>query len=171
MAYKASPEVQFKVQVFEQADVKFKEYLDTFETKYAAELKTLESLREIRNTALDEAKRAVREEADEGTDSTVKTITVGRFMATKKESIFYLPEKFMAMLHARNLYDAAIAAKAVQITTSIPYQEAKAFLAKNGLEEEFEECEDGTPANDSRDLPQTSPRLWLRVQGQVTKER
>lgn len=147
--HKISESTQTRIDAFEQADKAFRAAWDDFEQKHQQELEYLDKLREERNVRLDEAKRVMRDEAAELDITKVKFLKAGPFSVQKKWSGFYLPEKFVAMLEGRHLYDQAVAEGAVREITEVPFEKAKAFLESKGLRDDFAECEDGkelTPA-------------------------
>jgi hypothetical protein len=148
--FQCSQETQDKVVIFEAADRVYKDAWEQFEKEMELRLITLDRLRENRNAKLDDAKRALRTEAVEADITQIKLIKAGPFSVQKKWSQFYLPERTVAILKAKGLYDAAISAKVVAEKIELAkYEEFKQFLDKAGVVKDFEECEDGqelTPA-------------------------
>ena len=148
--FQCSDEVKAKVTAFETADATYKTAWEQFEQAAQAQLDYLDKLREDRNAKLDDAKRGLRAEALEADITDIKSIKVGPLTAQKKWTSFYNPEKLVAGLRAKGLYDTAIAAKVVmeKIETA-KFDEVKNFLKNEGIEKDFEDCEDGqemTPA-------------------------
>lgn len=145
-----SDKVKEKVGIFGQSDAAFKAAWDSFEQRHATELAQLEKLREERNAKLDDARRALREEAVEADITRVKEIRIGPFVVNKKWHAFYIPEKLAAKLESRDLYDTATSKNVVAEKIEIAkYDVVKQFLQDLGLVKEFEDCEDGqelTPA-------------------------
>ena len=148
--FQVSQETQDKVAAFEQSDANFKNAWAVFEQRLEQELALLDKVREDRNAKLDEARRALRAEAQELSITHCKVVKAGPFSVLKKWSSFYIPEKFVAMLKDRGLYDAAVSAKVVAEKIEVgKFEAVKAFLTNEGVAQDFEECEDGcelTPA-------------------------
>ena len=141
--FKASQDVKDKIKVFQEADATFRAEWEAFELQNASQLEKLEKLRDDRNAKLDEAKRSLRAEADT-IDVMRTTFTEGPFKVQKKWSDFFIPEKLVALLTDRGLYDSALSAKIVQIVVSTAkFAEVKQFLENNGVLKDFECCEDG----------------------------
>lgn len=148
--FQCSDEAKAKVEAFELSDKAYRSAWDQFEQAAQQQLDYLDKLREDRNAKLDDAKRKLREEASEADITTVKSVKLGPFNAVKKWSNFYNPEKLVAGLKAKGLYDMAISAKVVaeKIETA-KFDEVKNFLTAQGIVKDFEDCEDGnelTPA-------------------------
>lgn len=156
-AFECREDTKTKIALFEVADKQFKDIWNAFEATHERELNELEKLREERNVRLDEAKRSLRAEL-ETIDESRATFAVGPFKAQKKFSDFYIPEKLVAMLGDRGLYDIAIGAKivAVKIETA-KFDEVKNFLRIHGIEKEFECCEDGMNAPNAISGPKSVP--------------
>lgn len=145
-AFKCQESTKNKVALFEEADQKFKKAWEVFETEHATQLADLEKLREERNVRLDDAKRGLRAELETITEFRA-TFTEGPFKIQKKFSDFYIPEKLVAMLNERGLYDTAIRAKIIAIKVeTAKFDEVKNFLRAHNIEKEFECCEDGVDA-------------------------
>lgn len=158
--YQFTKETQDKINLYNQADQDFKAAWAVFEQKMAVELQHLDQLREDRNVKLDEAKRAARTEAAEVSISDAKSIAFGGFSVMKKWSDFYIPEKLVALLKDKGLYDAALAAKAVAEKIEVAkFDEVKAFLQKEGVDKDFEECEDGIELTPAVTGPKPIPAL------------
>ena len=148
--YQVSKETQDKNAIFEQAEAAFKASLEAFERTHELELIALDKLREDRNAKLDEVKRALRAEAVDADITEVKFIKIGKFSVQKKWTHYYSPEKFVALLKDKGLYDSALSAKIVAEKIEVAkFEQAEAFLKTEGVAKDFEECEDGqelTPA-------------------------
>lgn len=146
-----------KIALFEAADQKFKKAWEVFETLHEIELRDLEKLREERNVCLDDAKRNLRAELETITE-TRATFVEGPFKVQKKFSNFYIPEKLVAMLTDRGLYDTAVNAKiiAVKVETA-KFDEIKNFLRAHNIEKDFECCEDGADAPGAISGPKSVP--------------
>lgn len=146
--HKLSEETTKAIQDYEALDRQFKDAWSVFEQAHRTELEHLDQLREARNAALDQAQRALRSEAQDPS-CTVRSISAGPFQVVKKKTEFYDADMFIARLHERELYDAAITEKAVIERIEIDYKEARNFLKGRSLLDDFEDCEDGaemTPA-------------------------
>lgn len=141
--FKCSQYTQDKIQAFQEADAEFRAEWEAFEQEQATRLEKLEKLREDRNVKLDDAKRSLRQELDV-VDEMRMTTTQGPFKIQKKWSDFYIPEKLVAMLADRGLYDAALTAGIVRVRVeTAKYNEVRRFLETNGIDRDFECCEDG----------------------------
>lgn len=155
--FECREDTKARIALFEAADKAFKEGLETFESAHELELIYLNRLREDRNVKLDEAKRSLRAELEMISEMRT-TFTEGPFKVQKKFSDFYIPEKLVAMLTDRGLYDTAIGAKivAVKVETA-KFEEVKNFLRIHGLEKEFECCEDGADSPGAISGPKQVP--------------
>lgn len=156
-AFECQEDTKAKIALFEVVDKQFKEAWNAFEAAHERELNELEKIREERNVRLDEAKRSLRAEL-ETIDEMRATFSVGPFKAQKKFSDFYIPEKLVAMLVDRGLYDIAVGAKmvAVKVETA-KFDEVKNFLRIHGIEKEFECCEDGMNSPSAISGPKSVP--------------
>lgn len=137
---------------FTTADAKFQQAWTLFEERYGAELTQLEMLREERNSRLDSAIRAVREEADLSQE---KTLKAGPFTAQKKESHLFHQDMLLSRISERDLYDAARTAGAIEVKYSIDYKLMKAFLEARKVYADFEDCEDIKPLTTAISGPKT----------------
>lgn len=148
--FDCSADAKSRIDAFTQADSAFRSAWQLFEQQHAAELDYLDRLREERNAKLDEARRILREEAMEADITQVKYISAGPFTVQKKWHGFYIVEKLMAKLEARNLLDTAFAERIlVKKVEAGKYDEVHDFLQVQGIDGAFEDCEDGeemTPA-------------------------
>lgn len=148
--FQGSKELQDKIDDFEKSDITFKSAWSVLEQKMAQELEYLDGLREERNEKLDLAKRALRAEALEASIKDVKFVKIGPFSVQKKWSSFYVPEKLVALLKDKGLYDSAISAKIIAEKIEVEkFDVVKQYLKVEGIEADFEDCEDGmemTPA-------------------------
>lgn len=141
--FKCSKDTEDKIKAFQAADYDFRAEWEAFELQNSSRLETLERLREDRNAKLDEAKRSLRAELDL-VDEMRLTSSQGPFKVQKKWSDFYIPEKLVSMLVDRGLYDTAVTAGIVRVKIeTAKYAEVKRFLELNGIDKEFECCEDG----------------------------
>ena len=139
-----SPETAKKIDAFVQADAALKVMLTQFEQRYANELERLEKLREERNAKLDEAKRSLRDDAQEADITKVKNIKAGPFIATKKWQSFYVTDKLVAKLEDCGLLDTALSERIVAKKIEIEkFDVVHQFLERHGLLKDFEDCEDG----------------------------
>lgn len=161
--FQCSPETKEKVQAFEESDKLFKEQWETFEREHEIRIAQLEKLREDRNVKLDEAKRALRQEA-EGLQDLRTTFSVGPFKVQKKWSDYYIPEKTVAMLTERGLYDSAVSSGMVAIRVELEkYEPVKKFLEDHGVAKDFECCEDGAEAGTAVSGPKSIPPLGAEL--------
>lgn len=155
--FECQEDTKSKIAIFEAADKAFKEELEKFESAHEQELARLDKLREDRNVKLDEAKRSLRAEL-EMMDEMRATFTAGPFKAQKKFSDYYIPEKLVAMLVDRDLYDIAVNAKIIAIKVeTAKFEEVRNFLKAHGVEKEFECCEDGSDAPSAIGGPKQIP--------------
>lgn len=141
--YKPSTELQTKLDLFEGLDKAYKAQYDAFYQKNAAELDSLEDLREKRNIALDELKRASRDEVGALDITQYKSVRVGRLSVTKPETKFFIPEAFVATADQLGLYDRLVEKGAIIEKIEVPYKEAKAALEELKQVDNFLHCEDG----------------------------
>ncbi len=148
--FQCSQETQEKINAFAEAESQYKTAWEQFEQTHSAELEDLDKLREERNSKLDTARRAIREEAAEADITQTKSIKIEPFSVLKKWSSFYSPEKFVHRLRELNLFDSAKAAKIVVEKVDIAkFDTVQQFLNIEGKLKDFEDCEDGielTPA-------------------------
>lgn len=149
-AFRCSEEAILKNKLFEEADQAYKQAWEEFETQNQTYLDRLDKLREDRNVKLDEVRRILRAEAEALDITKNKSFKEGKFSVVKKWSSFYQPQKLVAGLKDRGLYDSALAAKIVaeQIVVA-KFEEVQNFLEKHNILRDFEDCEDGeelTPA-------------------------
>jgi len=162
--FQFSQDTQDKVTLFEQSASAFKIAWEALEQKISSELQYLDGLREDRNARLDEAKRAIRTEAAEADITGAKFLRIGTFSVQKKWSSFYTPEKFVALLKDKGLYDNAITAKIVAEKTEIAkFDVAKQFLENEGVLTDFEECEDGQELTPAVSGPKPIPPLGVEL--------
>jgi hypothetical protein len=162
--FQFSKDTQDKVTLFEQSDSAFKAAWGALEQKISAELQYLDSLREDRNAKLDEAKRAIRTESVEADITENKSLRIGTFSVQKKWSNFYTPEKFVALLKDKGLYDGALSAKIVAEKIEIAkFDVAKQFLENEGVLTDFEECEDGQELTPAVSGPKPIPPLGAEL--------
>lgn len=158
--YKVTAQTKTKIQEFETADAAWKAAWEQFEAAHQHELEKIEALREERNVKLDEARKELRTEVQELNYTDVKSVKDGRFRAQKNWSKFYSPEKFVAMIKDKGLYDDALANRIVIITTTVAdFEEVKNFLDSRGILKDFEECEDGKEKTTAIFAPKPIPPL------------
>ena len=150
-------ETEEKVQAFEKADDAYKKAWNDFEAKHASELDNIERLRDARNALLDDARRALRAET-ESLDDLRTYFKSGPFSVQKKWSDYYIPEKLVAMLRNKGLYDTALSAGIVAEKIEVEkFDTVKAFLDEHNLAKEFECCEDGAEAGSAISGPKFVP--------------
>jgi hypothetical protein len=155
--FKPSQDALSKVKTYEEADTLFKAEWEKFEKECETRFTYLEKLRDDRNAKLDEAKRQIRSET-ESLDEMRMTFALGPFKVQKKWSDFYIPEKLVAMLTDRGLYDAALSAGIVAIKTEVAkYPQVKKFLEDNNVARDFECCEDGAEDSTAIGGPKSVP--------------
>lgn len=158
-----SDETKEKIKAYQEADVQFRLEWETFEIENATRLAKLERLRDERNAKLDEAKRAIRQDAELIPDMRT-TFTEGPFKVQKKWSDYYIPEKLVHMLGERGLYDSALTSKIVAIRTEVAsFPEVKKFLEDHGLLKDFECCEDGAESGTAISGPKPIPPLGAEL--------
>lgn len=148
--FQISSETQQKIDSFEQSDAAYKAAWDQFERAHFQELEALDRMREDRNNKLDDAVRTLRTESAEADITQVKLVKAGPFSVQKRFSQFYAPEKTVSMLKDKGLYDSALRNRVVAEKIELEkYDTVYAFLEREGVAKDFEECEDGqelTPA-------------------------
>lgn len=158
--YKLTSDTKDKLQEFEDADAKWKEAWEKFETEHQAALEKLEALREERNVKLEAARKTLRNEVSDLNYEDIQSVKEGRFRAQKNWSKFYSAEKFVAMIRDKGLYDEALAHKIIIVTTSVAeFEEVKNFLDQRNIVKVFEECEDGKEKTTSIYGPKSIPPL------------
>lgn len=141
--FKCSQDTQDKITAFQKADTEYRTEWEAFELEQTSRFEKLERLRDNRNAKLDEAKRSLRQELDL-VDEMRLTTTQGPFKVQKKWSDFYIPDKLVAMLADRGLYDAAVTSGIVRVRVeTAKFTEVRRFLETNGIVKDFECCEDG----------------------------
>lgn len=128
-----SNDVVVKVQEFEEADAQYSKTWTDFEEKAAEWFKMLDSMRELRNRRLDEATRAVREEAVR----TKSSFRLGAFKVDHKTKRYFTPEEFCKVAGQFNILDQLKAAGAVQVETSIDTEKAAEWLKTNDYVSKF----------------------------------
>lgn len=155
--FQCSQDTKSKVEAFEEADRLYKTEWEAFEREHEIRLNQLDRLRDDRNAKLDEAKRALRQEAEGLTDLRT-TFSVGPFKVQKKWSDFYIPEKTVAMLTERGLYDSAVSSGIVAIRVELEkFDQVQKFLQDHQVSKDFESCEDGAPAGAAVSGPKSVP--------------
>ncbi len=161
--YKCSQDTLDRISTFKKADDVFREAWEKFESAHEIEIAQLEKLREDRNAKLDEAKRCLRAEM-ETIDAMRLTFTAGPFKAQKKFSDFYIPQKLVAMLEDKGLYDAAVSAGIISVRVeTAKFDEVKNFLKLHGIDKEFECCEDGQESPGAISGPKSVPPLGAEL--------
>ena len=138
-----------KVRLFSDSKTKFNGLISDFFESHGDELQALDASREEMNAALDEARRALREDAENVPISRVKFIRHEDFEIQKKWSSWYIVDMFVSMAKNCGMYDSAIAEGVIVIDTVVDGKKAEAWLKKNSLEKKFASSLDGkelTPA-------------------------
>jgi len=162
--YKITFDTHTAIEEFEKADAAWKAAWEKFETAHQAELERLEVLREERNVRLDAARKTLRNEVQELSYEDVKSVKEGRFRAQKNWSKFYSPEKFVAMIKDKQLYDDAMNSGVIAVTTTVAeFEKVRLFLEQRNLTQVFEECEDGFEKTTSIFGPKPVPPLGAEV--------
>lgn len=144
MAVKLADETQKALDAFNEKDEEFQKAWALFERTHDKELIILEMLRESRNAALDNITRLLRTEADDAGHKE-KILKIPPFTATKKSSSLFHADMLLARINEMDLFDAAKAVGAIEVTTTVKYKEMKQFLTDKGVYPEFEDCEDIVP--------------------------
>ena len=138
-----------KVRLFSDSKTKFNGLIADFFENHADELQALDETREEMNAALDEAKRALREDAENVPISRVKFIRYDNFEVQKKWSEWYIVDMFVAVAKGCGMYDQAVADGIIEVNTVVNGKKAQAWLKKNALAKKFAASLDGkelTPA-------------------------
>jgi hypothetical protein len=144
-----SEETQKKIAAFEQAEEEYTKAWAEFEEKAAPWFKILEEKRDLRNRTLDEAIRAVREDAKEVDYTKLKTFKAGPFSVQKKVTRFFAPDLFYNMAKALNLVDGAISEGVIAEKIEVNFEQAMTWLKKNSLWDKFKDTykeQEQTPA-------------------------
>lgn len=144
-----SEETKGKVDKFEEEREAYQLLYGSFHNDHQDELMRLDNAREAMNAALDEAKRAMRDDAAKAPYAKIKKIKYGNFSVAKKWSGWYIVEGFVEIMKDLNLFDAAVDEGVIQVETKVDGKKAGEFLRKNSVEANFKIVEDGkeqTPA-------------------------
>jgi len=144
-----SDETKDKVRRFNELQSQWQELFQDFCDKHGNEMQFLDNVREEMNTALDEAKRAVRADAENTPYSKAKSIVFEGFLAQKKWSSWYIVEMFIELARNSGLYDSALAEGVIVEKTEVNGKLAEAWLKKNSVFDTFQAALDGkelTPA-------------------------
>jgi len=141
--YKVSDETKAKVDEFLEADDLLKRLISEFEQNHKNEMEYIETVREERNQKLDNASRAVRAEADRA-PITVKKVICGPFIAQRRLSQFYIPDRFLAIAEEEGVYNLFVEMGIIkeEVILDKKYEEIKSILEEEGVADLFEECED-----------------------------
>lgn len=144
-----APETKAKVRLFNDAKDKFNGLVADFFAAHPDELQQMDEAREEMNAALDEARRALRDDAENVPISRVKFIRHEDFEVQKKWSNWYIVDMFVAVAKGCGMYDTAIAAGVITENTVVDGKKAEAWLKANSLQKKFAASLDGkelTPA-------------------------
>jgi len=148
--YQISQETQEIIARFNQADQDLKKLAQEFEERHSSEIGAIERLREERNRLLDEAKKALRKEAEQAPYTKVRTLSIGAFNAVKKWQNYYNPERFVAIAEDRGVLAKLLEAGVVKIHHAIgacfekdAFKNTRQWLADRGWADDFAEAEDG----------------------------
>lgn len=155
-------DIERRIKLYEELDLKFKERWSDFEEKYRAEMSELETLREERNVKLDEVRRSLRNYAETKNDR--QPTEIGEFRVVKKWSKYYNEDKLVEMLVAKGLFALAVGEGIVAKTVKVAkYDKVRAFLEKYEAVQEFECCEDGEDAGVAVFGPKSVPALGAEL--------
>lgn len=165
MPHKTSEELSNSIALFESLDAKYQTLWADFEERHGIDLMALDQAREDRNSALDVAVRAVREETDQPT-FVDKTLKISRFSAVKKGSKVFYAEMMITRLRERDLFSMAKTAGALEEHVVIKYEPMKAFLEERKIYGDFEDCEDYQPLTTAV----TGPKPIAPFGGEVKKK-
>jgi len=144
-----SDDTKAKVSNFEASRDKFNKLVTEFFDNHGDELQAMDAAREEMNASLDEARRALRDDAENIPISKVKFIRCGDFEVQKKWSSWYIVEMFVSMAKNCGMYDSALAEGVIEEKTEVNGKLAETWLKKNSLEKKFASSLDGkelTPA-------------------------
>jgi hypothetical protein len=135
MADKFTPskDVQTRVKEFEDADAEYTKTWADFEEKAKQWFDLLEQMREKRNRRLDDATRAVREEAIRFKTS----FRLGAFRVDAKTKRYFSPEEFVRLAQTNQLLDGLKTAGAVIEKTEIDTEKAAEFLKNKDMVGKF----------------------------------
>lgn len=163
MSHDVSQDTKDCIAAFEQADAEFKKAYEAFERDHEAALQHIDRLRDDRNAKLDEAKRALRQEAERVPEFRT-TFYHGPFKVQKKWSDFYIADKTAAILADRGLYDLAVSSGLVSVRVEVAsYDQFRAFLEDRGVAKDFECCEDGVEHSTAVGGPKPIPPLGAEL--------
>lgn len=128
-----SVENQARVKEFEDADAAYSKTWADFEEKAKQWFDMLEDMREKRNRRLDDAIRALREEATR----TKQSIKSGPFKVDAKTKRYFAPEEFVKLAKDYNVLDALKTAGAVVEKTEVDTERAAEWLKTSDLVGKF----------------------------------
>ena len=137
-----SQDTKNKVLGFLETDKAYSTRLDAFLMAHSEEILELDSLREKRNRALDDAEQGLRRDTDLSPRDKVDSITFGPFHAQRKRTEWFIPQTFVALAERAGVYQAALDSGAILIKTEIDRENANEFLRKNSLEKTFAAAKD-----------------------------
>ena len=168
--HQPSPELVEKEKAFEAVDKEWQEKWGAFYQQNEKALDELDQLREKRNIALDEVRRAAAAEAETLDIEKHPNFKVGRFSVQKKNTKWFIAEAFVAHAKELQVYDSLVQKGAILVKTEIPYKEAKTVLedmpfkdpetGKDGtLLDQFIFCEDGKEMTPAVTSPKNIPPI------------
>ena len=153
------PETQKKIDDFEASDVAFRAIMNDFEDKAPEWFKMIEAARDNRNRALDEAVRALREDAKQVDVNKIKTFKAGPFTVQKKLTKFFAPDLFYNIAKTLGMVDGAISEGAIAEKIEINYEPGMAWIKKNDLWDKFKDSYKETELTPAIGGPKEVPPL------------
>lgn len=136
--YTPTQDTQNVVNKFTTLDNQFKSAWDEFYQKHQSEFDQLDTIRESRNVALDEAQKMLRDEATRLDVNRYKSFKFGPFQVSKPFSAdIYRAVEFANLAKTlgfdKKMKDEGVIATKIEINAEV----AREFLKKNALEDKF----------------------------------
>jgi hypothetical protein len=132
-------ETSIKVQEFVAADQQFRATMTDFEEKAPEWFKLIEEQRDLRNRRLDDAKRALRDEAGRLDYTKIKSFKAGPFTVEKARNRSFDTLPFIEIADGLGIDDQLKDAGIIVTETSINRDQAVDWLKRNNLWDKFAE--------------------------------
>ena len=158
-----SQDTKNKVLAFIEQDKSFSKRLEEFFASHSEEILELDTLREDRNRALDDAEQGMRRDADLSPREKVDSIDFGPFHAQKKQQEWFIPATFVELTKRAGVYQNALDSGAICIKTEIDKDNANEFLRKHNLEKAFEVSKDTKALTTSITGPKIVPPFGAQL--------
>jgi hypothetical protein len=132
-----SKEVATRVEEFVEADAEYAKTWADFEEKAKQWFDLLEGMRDKRNRRLDDAIRALREEAGKIDYHKISSFKLGPFKVDKKMKRFYLPDEFYATAKDLGFLDNLKTIGAIAQKVEIDTEKASKWIKEHELKDKF----------------------------------